>query len=334
MLNQKNSGYMIVAGLMTAFFLMSMGWITNVSVAAEEKYPQKAIQIVIGYSPGATDAALRPFTEKMQEYLKQPMVFVYKPGSAGSVGASFVAKAKPDGYTLVGMSQSPVLTTTLTKEVDYTLDDFAPICQVVKSPIVIAVKAESRLKSIKDVIDESKKSPGKITYSTSGVLGSTHLPTEVFSKAAGIKLTHVPCAGTGPAVTALLGGHVDMTTSTMAAITPHLKSGALRSLAFFEKKRLKAFPDAPTFSELGYPFVFSVDYGFMAPKNTEAKVIKTIDEAAKKAMKDQINYIEDRTGKMSLIVDYLNTEEFRDKLKAEYKTLKDVLKEMNALVKS
>ena len=322
----------IAVGLVAAISLIGMG-MTNVGLAAEGKYPQKTIQIVVGYSPGATDASLRIFTEKMKDYLKQPMVFVYKPGSAGSVGASFVAKAKPDGYTLMGMSQSPVMTTTLTKEVDYTLDDFSPICQVVKSPIVIAVKAESPLKSLKDVVAAAKKSPGSLSYSTSGVFGSTHVPTEVFMKAAGIKLTHVPCAGTAPAVMALLGGHVDMTTSTMSAIIPHLKAGTLRAIAVFEKKRFKELPDVPTCSEQGYPLVFSVDYGLMAPKSTSDEVIRIIDGAAKKTIKEHMNYLEDRTAKMSLVLDYLNPEEFRDKLRAEYKTLKVIIGELNASVK-
>jgi len=131
------------------------------------------------------------------------MSFVYKPGANGAIGASFVAKAKPDGYTPFGTSQAPIITTPLTEEgLDYTFDDFSPICRLVESPIVLATKADSPLKTLKDVIEEAKKFPGKMTFSTSGVFSTIQLPTEILSRMAGITLTHVPCTGTSPAVTA------------------------------------------------------------------------------------------------------------------------------------
>jgi len=301
--------------------------------SAVGKYPEKPIQVVICYQPGATDMAFRPFTEKLPAYLKQPITFVFKPGAAGGVGASFVAKAKPDGYTLVGTSNSPVISAPLTKELDYTVYDFAPICRLVSSPIVLAVKKDSPWNTLRDIVEEAKRSPGKLNYSSAGVWGTTHIPMEFFVKAAGINLTHVPCEGSTPAVTALLGGHVSMASSTMPTILPHLRSGALRPIAFFEKERLKEFPEVPTFSESGYPVVHFLWYGFMAPKGVSQEVVSTIYTACKRLIEEQRSYLEERLEKLSLRLVFLGSEEFAKEVHDEYERMKEVLKDLTKVTK-
>lgn len=320
--------YLTWIGILSAVAFLTIGLAFRECCAAEAKYPSRPIQVVICYQPGATDMAFRPFTEKLPEYLGQPIAFVFKPGAAGGVGASFVSKAKPDGYTLIGTSNSPVITAPLTKELDYTLDDFAPICRLVSSPIVVAVKADSPWKSLKDIVEEAKKSPGKLNYSTAGVFGTTHVPMELFVKSAGINLTHVPCEGSTPAVTALLGGHVTMTCSTMPTILPHFKSGALRPVAFFEKERLKEFADVPTVSESGYPVVYFLWYGLMAPKGTSEEIVKTIYDGCKKVIQEQKSYLEDRLGKLSLRLVFLGPEEFKKESHAEYEAMKKIAKDL------
>jgi tripartite-type tricarboxylate transporter receptor subunit TctC len=320
--------YLTWIGVLSTVAFLTIGLVIRECRAAGEKYPNKTIQVVICYQPGATDMAFRPFTEKLPEYLGQPIAFAFKPGAAGGAGASFVARAKPDGYTLIGTSNSPVITAPLTKELDYTLYDFAPICRLVSSPIVMAVKSDSPWKNLKEVVEEAKKSPGKLTYSTAGVFGTTHVPMELFVKSAGINLTHVPCEGSTPGVTALLGGHVSMTCSTMPTILPHFKSGALRPIAFFEKDRLKEFPDVPTFTELGYPVVYFLWYGLMAPKGTSEEVIKTISGACKKLIQEQPKHIEDRLEKLSLKLVFLNPEEFAKETKDEYEYMKKIIEEL------
>jgi tripartite-type tricarboxylate transporter receptor subunit TctC len=310
-------------------FLMMVLWTANEGWTAEVRYPTRPIQIVIAYAPGTTDTGLRPFIEKLPDYLGQPTSFVYKPGANGAIGASFVAKAKPDGYTLFGTSQAPIITTPLTQEgLDYALDDFSPICRLVESPIVLAAKADSPLKTLKDIIEEAKKFPGKMTFSTSGVFSTIQLPTEIFSRMAGITLTHVPCTGTSPAVTALLGGHVTLTSSSMAPLFPHLKSHALRPIAVYEKERLKEFPDVPTFSELGYPIVYSNWYGILAPKRTPEEIVRKIYASFKKGIEDHRNFIEERVANMSLKLVFLGPEEFTHTLKAENEAVKKIVKEL------
>jgi tripartite-type tricarboxylate transporter receptor subunit TctC len=316
-----------------AAIIMAIGWAASNSWAAEAKYPNRLIQVVVPYQPGFTDVVLRLFTDKWQESLGQPLAFVYKPGAAGAVGASFVAKAKPDGYTLVGSTNAPVLLSPITKELDYTPDDFAPICRLTKTPVMFTVKADSPWKTLKDLVEEAKKNPGKVTYATSGIFGTSHFPVEMFVKFAKINMTHVPCAGDTPAVTALLGGGVNMVSCTVTAVVPHIKSGALRPIGVFAKERLKEFPDVPTFSELGYPVVQYVWVGLLAPKGVPEEVVKTIHTTCKKIVENQKSVIEDRLEKMSLLLDVLGPQEFANELKAEGATMKGIFNDLKKSIK-
>lgn len=303
--------------------------VTSEGWTAQKKYPNKTIQLVVVYQPGLTDMILRLFVDKFPEYLGQPVAFDYKPGAAGSFGASFVARAKPDGYTLLGCSNSSVIGSPITKEVDYTLDDFVPICRLVKAPVIASVKADSPWKTLKDLVEEAKKSPGKVNYATSGVYGTSHMPVEMFAKSAGINMTHVPCNGDVPAVTATLGGHVNMASCTVTAIVPYVKSGALRPIAVFSKERLKEYPDVPTFSELGYPVVMIVWWGVFAPKRTPKEVAGTLYNAFKKVVENQRSFLDDRLGKLSLSLEFLSPEESAKELNAEYTTMKNIFHDLN-----
>jgi tripartite-type tricarboxylate transporter receptor subunit TctC len=327
MKRRMNFGHVSIITILLSMIVFA-GSVRTIGWAAEGKYPSRAVQFVICYQPGSTDMAIRPFVDRLPDYLGQPVSFVYKPGASGAIGASFVTKAKPDGYTLIGTSQSPIMLCPLTKDVDYTLDNFIPICRLVKSPVLVAVKADSPWKTVKDLVEDAKKSPGKFTFSSTGVLGTPTLPMEIFVKMADIKMTHVPCPGTAPAVTALLGGHVDSTTATMASITPHIRSGALRPLGVFEKKRIKAFPEVPTFTEQGYPVSLSVWYGLLAPKGTSDEVVKTIYEACKKILDDHRKSVEDQLDKLSLELDFSAPGDFVKEIKEENDTMAKIVKDL------
>lgn len=296
--------------------------------AADAKYPSRAIQVVIPYNPGSTDTILRAFTDKIPEYLGQQITFVYKPGAGGGTGAGFVAKSVPDGYTLVAGPTSPFIAAQLTMEVDYTFDDFIPVCRVTSGPLGIAVKADSPWKTVKDLIEAAKKSPGKVNYATPGVCTPQHFATWMFAREAGINLTHVPTTGGGPTVTAALGGHVSMAVSAMAPVTPHVKSGALRLLVVFEKERTKEFPDVPTLVELGFSnIVFTTFTGILAPKGTPKEAIDTVSLAFKKVADGNRSSIEDRVEKLGVRLDYAGPEEYNKVLRAEHERLKTILKE-------
>ena len=317
-----------------AMVVLAMGWALDESWSAEEKYPQKPIRVIIAFPPGSSDMSFRPFTEKIPTYLGQPMAFVYKPGATGSVGASFAAKAEPDGYTLFGTPRGPLVLAPMNLEgLDYSLDSFVPIVRLSSSPQVVAVKADSPWKTIKDLMKEAKKSPGMLTYSHSGVLGNSHLPMEMFKKSAGIELNHVPCAGSGESVTALLGGHVHMASATMPVLSPHVASGALRLIGVFEDKRMKAFPNVSTFGEEGFPVVLSSWYGFVAPKGTPKQIIEKIHTAFKRVIEDHRSFIDTRLEKMFLNLDYLDPQEFAKELKRENETLRPIVMELRKTTK-
>ena len=324
----------VLKGMMVAVWVavsMVFGWGVNEGWTAETKYPTRPIQIIIGYAPGTTDMALRPFVEKLPEYLGQPTSFVYKPGGNGAMGASFAAKAKPDGYTLFGTSQAPIITTPQTQEgLDYSFEDFTPVCRLVETPIVLAVKANSPLKTLKDVVEEAQKSPGKITFSTNGVYSTLQLPMEIFSRMAKITLTHVPCTGTSPAVTALLGGHVAMTSASMAPLSPHLKSKALRPIAVFAGGRLKEFPEVPTFAEAGYPVFYSNWYGVVVSRKTSEEIVKKLFGSFKRVLEEHRTWIEQRVANMSLNLGFLGPEEFGNTLRGENESVKKIVKELMA----
>lgn len=318
--------------LLLSFFYIGLGLWGNQSRAAEKKYPIRPIQIIMAYNPGASDTYLRPFAEGMAEFLGKPMVFEYKPGAAGTIGASFAAKAKPDGYALFGVSPGPVILGPLTKEgLDYDLDSFRGICRLVISPLALAVKADSPIKNLSELISAAKASPGKLTFSSTGNFGILHFGMEIFQKSAGIKLNHVPTTGTAPAVTALLGGHVDMSLADVGPLKPHVDSGALRLLAVMDKSRMKLFPNVPTSTELGYRVIVPVWYGLMAQRAVPNDVVETLSLASKNAVEKHRKSIEDRFEKLGLQISYLGPEEMdranREQRDAFAAILKDLPKQ-------
>jgi tripartite-type tricarboxylate transporter receptor subunit TctC len=270
----------------------------------------------------------RGFAEKLPEYLGQPISFIYKPGAAGTIGASFVAKSKSDGHTLIGSSAALLLNPLTKQGLDYTADNFIPICRLVTYSNTIAVKADSPWKNFKDVAEAAKNAPGKYSFATSGVFSTPHLMMEMTMKAAGIKLTHVPCKGNAPALTALLGGHVDLTVGSIGPVTPHVKSGALRLVAVPAAKRLKVLPDVPTLTEMGIPLIYVSWVGYWAPKGTPMEVVKKFSSACQKVVDNHRNFLEDWYGKMRINLDFLPHEQFVEKVKEENELLKRLVQEL------
>jgi tripartite-type tricarboxylate transporter receptor subunit TctC len=255
------------------------------AAAAAEKYPDHPIELIIPFAPGDTDMMMRPITDKMGEFLGHPVVITYKPGAGGGVGAGQVARGKPDGYLLVGSSPGSLVVVPLAnKAVAYTTESFAPVAAISEGGMMLVAPAASRYKTVADLVAHAKKDPGGITFSTSGAMGITHLLAEIFSQKAGIKLRHIPYQGSGPAVTALLGGNVDITSTAIAPAQAHIKSGVLRPLAVFSDQRLKAYPDVPTLKELGYDIGSPTLYGIMAPKDTPPAIVDAFYAAARKVV--------------------------------------------------
>jgi len=297
-------------------------------LAAEKKFPTKSIQTIVPFPPGETDNLLRPFIEKMPEYLGQPLVFVYKPGAASALGGALVASSKPDGYTLIAASQSPIILQPLVnKEVKYSLESFAPISCLVAGFFSVTVQANSRWKTIQDLVAEAKKSPGKISYATAGTFALPHIAGEALCQEEGIKLTHIPAQGAGPSVAALLGGHIDFAIAGSAATLPHIKAGTLRSLMTFNERRARSLPNVPSAGEFKYPAV-PLTYGLLAPKGTPDEIINILAQAAKKALESQGNAIENRVSAMGAEILFLGPQEYSAFLKHQNKYFAKVINEL------
>lgn len=270
-----------------SFFLAAAaaGMLTLASMPARaaDPFPTKPIQLVIPFAPGDTDNMLRPFIEKMGEFLGQPVVLNYKPGAGGGVGAGFVATSKADGYTLVGTSPGSIVVVPLAnKDIKYTPESFTPVMSLGEGGLMLVINSSSPWMNMKELVEHSKKNPGAITFSSSGAMGITHLLAEIFAKEADVKWRHIPYQGSGPAITALLGGHVAMSATAIGPAQAHMKAGTLRPMAVFGDTRLKAFPDVPTLKELGYNVGSPTLYGISAPKGTPREVVDALYAAAKK----------------------------------------------------
>src|SRR5438034_582704 len=271
---------------------------------------------------GVADLTARPVAAAMEKALKNPVGVVNKTGAAGAVGMQFVATSKPDGYTLLlalsSISIIPEADKLFGRPPAFTVDQFAPVALISADPTILVVRAESPWKTAKDFIEDAKKRPNQISYSSSGIYGTLHMAMELFSHAAGIKLRHIPTPGAGPALTAILGGHVDALASGPAVVLPHIKSGKLRPLAGWGDKRVAALPDVPTFKELGYPGAeFYIWAGLFAPRDTPEPVLATLRQSVRAAVADPD--FRAAMGKLETPVAFKQGEEFTKFFEADAK---------------
>jgi len=258
-------------------------------LAAEEAFPSHAITIINAFPPGgANDIVTRPLAAAMEPILKQPVVIETKAGAAGQVGAQVAASAKPDGYTLLshntGISGYAEVDKLFGRPVKTNRSDFIPLARLIADPCVLLVNDQQPYKTLKDFIDDARKRPDAIVYSSGGLYGATHLPMAMLEKAAGgLKLRHLPTNGGGPAITAILGNNAQASAQSVSASLPHIKSGKLRPLASFGAKRSPALPDVPTLKELGFDVEYYLWVGIFAPKGTPANVTTALRAAIKTA---------------------------------------------------
>jgi tripartite-type tricarboxylate transporter receptor subunit TctC len=262
------------------------------SVTAQEPYPNRPLTVVSPFPPGGVaDLTARPVAVALEKILKTPVAVVNKTGAAGAVGMQYVATSKPDGYTLLlalsSISIIPEADKLVGRPPAFTVDQFEPIALISADPTILVVREESPWKTAAEFVEDARKRPDQISYSSSGIYGTLHMAMELLQQAAGIKLRHVPFPGGGPAVTALLGGHVDALASGPSVVFPQIKAGKLRPLASWGDQRLAALPDVPTFKELGYPGAeFYIWAGLFAPRGTPEPVLAKLREAMRAVVAD------------------------------------------------
>jgi tripartite-type tricarboxylate transporter receptor subunit TctC len=253
---------------------------------AADAYPSHAITFINPFPPGgAADVVGRPLTALLEPILKQPCIVETKAGAAGAVGAQFAASAKPDGYSLlihiVSISGFAEVDKLFGRTPKFTRADFAPIARLTEGPMVLVVNDQQPYKTLKELVDDAKKNPDKLIFSSSGLYGALHLPTALFMQAVGVKMKHLPTNGGGPALTAILGNNSQVLVTSIAAASGQIKAGKLRALACFSPKRAASLPDVPTLKELGYNVEFSLWVGVFAPVKTPQANVDVIRAAVK-----------------------------------------------------
>jgi len=256
---------------------------------AQQDFPSRPVQIVALASPGGTaDLHARALAPALEQTLKQPVPVLNKAGAGGALGCQFVAASKPDGHTLLlglsSISWFPEVDLLFDRTPIYRREQFIPIALLSADPTILVVKSDSPWKTVADLVADAKSRPLQIRYSSAGFYSTLHLCMEMFSKAADIKLRHIPNTGGGPAMVALLGGHVDVLAIPPSVASPQVKGGALRVLAGWGGKRIAVFPEVPTLKELGYDAEFYIWAGLFAPQATPPPVHKILTEATRKAM--------------------------------------------------
>jgi len=244
-------------------------------------YPSHPIHVIVPFAPGGgTDIVARVIGQKLGEAWKQPVVIENKAGGNGTIGAAYVAKSPPDGYTLSMITASHSVNVTLqgAKHPYDLLKDFAPISQVTTQPYYLVVNPKLPVRSVKELIDLAKAKPGKLTYGSSGVGGTSHLSGALFCSLANIDMTHVPYRGGEPAMADVISGQIDMLFSTRLQSRGFVEQGQLRALAVTTAKRSPATPELPTMEEAGVPgYVVAGWYGVLAPAGTPPAIVNKLN---------------------------------------------------------
>ena len=248
---------------------------------AAADYPTRPVTMVVGFPPGtATDTVGRILSERLTQRLGKPFIIENKPGQGGSLGAAAVAKAAPDGHTLLLSATAPMTTNLFVyPKLPYdTLRDFAPVGLHSWLPYALVVNANSGINNLQEFLERAKAKPGAMSFASIGNGTTTHLIMTMFMQRAGISLTHIPYKGSGQAQTDLIGGQVDATFDTLVSVLPHVKSGKLKALAVSTMARAKLAPEIPTLDELGITgFEAGAWLGMLAPAGTPRPIIDKLN---------------------------------------------------------
>lgn len=290
-------------------------------------YPDREVTFLVGFSPGgSTDTTVRTVAAPASKLLGQPLVVNNKPGAGGSLALATLVKAKPDGYTLGNFNISAVMGNAVRSTDPYNAStDFTIVCNLTTVANVITTPANSKYKTLADLLKAAKANPGVITGATSGVGTSQHFALELLKHRAGVNITHVPYKGSTPAVAALLGGHVDCGDINSVDVIQHIKAGKLRGLAVTSVKRLPDLPNVPSVTELGYPGVALVGWiGCAGPKGMPEPVVQKLAATFKKALADPS--VQSKLHSLGYQTTYMPPDEFRALVKKDYDRFMDLAK--------
>jgi len=302
----------------------------------QPSWPTRNLMMIVPFPPGGqADFAARPMAAALEKILGQPVVVENRAGGAGgSIGNAIVARAAPDGYTLLmalsSLAVLPEADRLFGREPAYEVSQLFPLARVLADPTLFAVPASAPWQSIHDFVEDAKKRPGQIPYGSSGPYGTLHVAMEMFASSANIKLLHVPFRGAGPALAGLLSATVEALASAPSVVKPQVDAGKLRVLANWGAKRIDSFPKVPTFKELGYADVeFYIWAGIFTPKGVPEHVIARLREAVREAIKSpDVVSVFDAAGSPAA---YQDAPEFADFVKVDSARLIAAVKKMGKL---
>lgn len=312
--------------ILALFVLFLFALVFSGAVSAQDKYPSKPIKIIIPLGPGSgNDVVTRIISESLEKDLKTQIQVEYKAGGGGGVvGADFVAKSKPDGYTLGTLNNSVLTNAPVFNPVPYDpVKDFTPIARLGTGTVLLVVNEPSPWKTLEEFLDYARKNLGKATCGTTGTASVGNLDLELLKAAAGVQITHVPYkAGSGPNIAALLGGHIDSAMQLWPVLVSHVRGGKLRPLVSVSP--LKEFPQVPTFAQKGFPSVnIEIWFGFYGPANLPKDVLARLDRAFEKALREAENVA--KLEKIGWTVDYEGTTEVSERIKKELAAVRELV---------
>jgi tripartite-type tricarboxylate transporter receptor subunit TctC len=269
------------AGKIARAMILALGTLAS-HAALAQAYPAKPVRLVVPFPPGgSTDIVARIVAQKLSDRLGQQVVVENRGGAGGTIGAEAVAKAAPDGYTLVlGTTSTHAVAPNVYARIGYDpVKDFAPISLIAVTPYLLVVNPSVNVKSLQEFVGYVKARPGKLNYASAGTGSTTHLAMEMLKSAAGLYIVHIPYNGNGPAGTAVIAGQVEILFGSLPAVLPHAKSGRVRPLAVGTPKRSPSLPDVPTVAESGFPgFDASLWLAIMAPAGTPAPIVDRLQK--------------------------------------------------------
>jgi tripartite-type tricarboxylate transporter receptor subunit TctC len=276
------------------------------------KYPTKSVEIIVSFAPGGeSDSNARMVGRYLEKSLAASFPVINKPGASGEIGWTTVANSKKDGYTIAFINPPSfvMLPVQRGKDSNYTLDAFEPIANIVSDPGTIAVRADSRFKSLKEIIDAAKANPDTITVAVGGAGTSEAMTATRFEGVTGAKFKKVQFEGTGPMLAALLGGHVDFAIMNISGGYSLYADGKIRYLATGAGERAASMPQLPTYKELGYDVIHVSMRGFAAPKGTDMRIIEILDKAIKAALDDP--EFKAKAEELKLPLDYIDHTKYK-----------------------
>ena len=279
---------------------------------AQGNYPDRPITLVVGFSPGSSiDLVARTVAKQLGSSLRQPVLVENKPGAGGNVAAEAVARARPDGHTLLVVANSVAISPAMYPSQSFdAMRDLSAIAFMGIGPVILKVSKSSGIDSVRDLVARAKASPGKLNYGSSGEGGTPHMATVLFEPINGISMTHVPYKGGGDALTALMGGQIDLLINPLLG---DVKSDRIASLAITGNDRSPLSPEVPTFRELGYDFNVGVYYGLMGPKGLPVALIDQVNRSVNEALADPA-VLETLTRRSGIVMTAMSPGQFHDYL--------------------